>query len=618
MTKRGTKRQSPRWIYKSASSPFWQYDFRIGGERHYGSTERTDETEAAAVAAELQEEAAREHRRACDRTGQVGRLRNITWLAALDSYFVEILRQNWAAGSATAAETRFDWLTDQIGERTSVLAIDDDTLKNLCKALRAKRRFDDPTKDTIAPRTINTYIHQVQAVLNHVRDDLKIPLPDAPTWSKHLQETEQRTRLISARELTSIEAEADEDLWNCIEFSLESAIRKRSTALLTWDQVDLEAGVIRFRNKARSRGKRKLKGQVRQVREVNITDRIAEILRAQEGKHDTAVFTFVARRTFFQSKNGTQYIEGRRYPMTVSSYTRSYRALCDRLGIKDLTIHDLRRSRGSFVYRATGSLGHAQHTLKHANYRQTEEAYAFMTTAETGRAMEAGTAYSDAMVAAFKARTGRAPGRRRPGKFPEKVETTAISSYLSMAYQATSTFTPSIWTFDVGCVQATYPLSSKLLGRLENSEPARSLMSHSTGLMLKTLHHRATHSATEHSEMSSELGQPTDVHFYRLDAKSWETFVCSNRLADISQEYIRRIDQIIFDFKSMESCGHVTYAQELFRKNAKRIVVFANHGIQIDYVHEATDDLIDRLYGSIVDERRRACLLKSRGSKPGI
>src|SRR6516225_662211 len=36
-------------VYKSAKSPYWQYDFEVGGHRFFGSTKRTNRREAEAV-----------------------------------------------------------------------------------------------------------------------------------------------------------------------------------------------------------------------------------------------------------------------------------------------------------------------------------------------------------------------------------------------------------------------------------------------------------------------------------------------------------------------------------------------------------------------------------------
>jgi integrase len=459
-----------KWIYSTPASPYWQFEFRYRGNRSYGSTELVDEDEAQAYVIALREETIRRYKDALAKTGQSGRLRNICWIDALEDYCDEVLYKNWSKNSATQAERRYDWLSEWIGDKTSVLAIDDAMIKRLVKALQTKRAYDDPTKDIIGPRTVNTYLHQVQAVLNHVRGELKIPLPDEPSWSRHFEETDSRTRVVTAEELVKIEDAADEDLWNCIEFSLESAIRKTAAVTLTWRQVDWEANVIRIVNKgkkprARSGKRRSKKADLngKKVVEINITERIAEILSQQWGKHPEAVFTYVARRTFYQAKIDRHLVEGQRIPMSMSNYTRLYRQLCDSLGIEDLTIHDLRRSKGSFIYRRTGGLGFARDALKHASSRTTEKAYAFMTSLETGAAMEKATAYTDEMRGRYRARTGRGPGKRRPGILPEFAIAKPISVDDITTYMATSTYTPSRITSSWSGAEWHHTLPTKML-----------------------------------------------------------------------------------------------------------------------------------------------------------
>lgn len=459
-----------KWIYQTPASPYWQFDFTYRGNRSYGSTELVDEDEAQAYVIALREETIQRYKDAQAKTGQSGRLRDISWIDALESYCDDVLYKNWSKNSATQAERRYDWLSDWIGDKTSVLGIDDAMIKRLVKVLQLKHAYDDPTKDIIGPRTVNTYLNQVQAVLNHVRGELKIPLPDEPSWSRHFEETDSRTRVVTAEELVKMEDAADEDLWNCIEFSLESAIRKTAAVTLKWRQVDWEANVIRIVNKgkkprARSGKRRSKKDDLngKKVVEVNITERIAEILSQQWGKHPEAVFTYVARRTFVHHKSGQHLVEGRRIPMSMSNYTRQYRQLCDSLGIEDLTIHDLRRSKGSFIYRRTGGLGFAQDALKHASSRTTEKAYAFMTSVETGVAMEKATAYTDAMRGRYRARTGRGPGKRRPGILPEFAIAKPISFDDITTYPTTSTYTPCRITSSWSDAEWNYTITAKLL-----------------------------------------------------------------------------------------------------------------------------------------------------------
>lgn len=397
-------RKGPRRIYMTDKSPFWQYDFVVGGHRHHGSTGLEDEAEAQAWVDAQHADAVRRHEDACERTGQTGQLRDISWIEALDHYTDNVLYKGDNEAGIEAADAQYERLTDWIGETTSVLSIDNDMMKRMVSWLRAKHRYDDPDKGLLSPRTINMYIARTRTVLRHARFEMSVPLPDEPHWQKHVLKAEKRIRTASGGELVAMEDDADEDLWDQIEFVLETGVRRKAAIETRWDQVDWEIGVIRYTNKGG------------EPIEVNITERIAEILVAQMGRNDVFVFTYVARYTVTK---GTERVVGERYPLLHSYFYRHYKELLEKVGIKNLTVHDLRRSRGSFIYRRTSSLGLVQRVLKHVSIKTTEAIYAHLTTDEIGAAMEAGTAYSDEMKARYRQRMGLPPGRRGPGKVPD-------------------------------------------------------------------------------------------------------------------------------------------------------------------------------------------------------
>src|SRR5215207_11679258 len=122
---------------------------------------------------------------------------------------------------------------------------------------------------------------------------------------------------------------------------------------LLWTQVDWVERVIKVRTKGGNE------------REIAITDGVAVILRDARGHHPTRVFTYLARKAWTNPKSGKCTVANERYPITKAGYESAWRALKRDAGVRNLTIQDLRKTRGSRIVRATGNLAAASKALGH-------------------------------------------------------------------------------------------------------------------------------------------------------------------------------------------------------------------------------------------------------------
>src|SRR5262249_7949697 len=108
------------------------------------------------------------------------------------------------------------------------------------------------------------------------------------------------------------------------------------------------------------------------------------LLRAQLGHHETAVFTFVARRAWGNPENGPCYVKGQRYPISYWGTTSARRRDWRKAGVA-LTFHDLRRTAAARM-RAAVSMEAAQELLGHDD---TETTKLYLGEADVDRQREA-------------------------------------------------------------------------------------------------------------------------------------------------------------------------------------------------------------------------------------
>ncbi len=105
---------------------------------------------------------------------------------------------------------------------------------------------------------------------------------------------------------------------------------------------------------SRNRKRRKLEERRKPV-EVPITQAIEAILRAEQGKHPEFVFTFLAKRTYRRGKGREETVREGYYPLKPDNFRKYFHLKVRKCGIEDLRIHDLRRTRGSWMLRATAT-----------------------------------------------------------------------------------------------------------------------------------------------------------------------------------------------------------------------------------------------------------------------
>ncbi|TXM68967.1 phage integrase family protein [Methylobacterium sp. WL69] len=146
-------------------------------------------------------------------------------------------------------------------------------------------------------------------------------------------------------------------------FALLSGLRRDNFTNLTWSQVDLGNREIQVLQK----------GSKTHV--VQIDDEMLDILMKERGHHTIFVWTYIAERSRTNPKTKCVEVRGERYPMTTAGFTSWYRRHSKRIGLTT-TIHDLRRSAGGRLLRATGNLKAVSQRLGHSDIAVTARHYA--------------------------------------------------------------------------------------------------------------------------------------------------------------------------------------------------------------------------------------------------
>jgi integrase len=328
-------------IYKSAKSPYWQFDFEFRGHRFYGSTKRTTRREAEAVERAEREKAER-HVTQAKAAATSLRLDDVA-----GRYWQEVGQHH--AGSRNT-ERQLGYLIEFFGKDKLITDITDD---DVAKLVAWRRGHRSRIGALISAYTVNDTAEQVRQLIGRCKL-WGIQFAREPQWQRHkLTEPQERVRELVGDEGERLEAATRDDYAPFFVFARASGLRLKECCTLTWPEVDLGSRQIR---KAGKGGK---------LVTVPITDTIREILWPLRGHHPEAVFTYVAQRT----RDGR--VQGERYPLTISGVQTAWRRLVKRAGVTGFRFHDHRHDLGTKILRDTGNLKLVQKARNHSSIRST-------------------------------------------------------------------------------------------------------------------------------------------------------------------------------------------------------------------------------------------------------
>ncbi|MCB4805875.1 integrase [Methylobacterium brachiatum] len=336
-------------VWKPQNSSTYYCSFTVAGTRFNGSTKLTSKREAIAFARRWKDSEVAKHKQEVA-TGE----KDMPFLEAVTRFMSEVGDHFF---NAQLYEMHYDWLVERIGEKTPLTAINDDMVTRLLAERRKCHRFKRRDAGPISERyAVMSVIDTLAAVLTRARRFWSVPLTSEPNWKQYRVAVDPRTRTMTMAEELLIEKNADADMWALVEFILLTALRRKD-ALIRWSQVDWGANLIRLTTKRKK------------AHEIRITPEIRRLLdyAGDEGRrHPEFVWTC--------EKEARHSIRGR-VPVTYNAVHSRWKTVTRRAGITGLTIHDLRRTAGERMYRATGDIKAVSKFMGHRNSAVTEAFY---------------------------------------------------------------------------------------------------------------------------------------------------------------------------------------------------------------------------------------------------
>lgn len=398
-----------KWVELRDTSPYWQIVFSLFGKRLSKSSATRNKREAEKMAKMLRDDMTDRHVRVHGKRGVPTKQRDTTLLGAVEWFWKHVGCED---GDASDTRRRLFNIVDVIGGGTMLSDITDERVVEAIKALEKLDYFGDPSRGKLTDSRVNTHVKTLRRLMLHASNIRKFYLPDMPDWPRHVIVFRPRKREASISELDTIVNSWRMDMRPALLFLFESGLRLRNAVELTWSQIDWDNSVITVAVKApKGRKSRRARdtGNSRKPREVIITPAIRAILEEQIGKHPEAVFTFMPTSTRNCPKTGARRIRGQYLPMKAVSFGTYWRRIRQKCSVSDLRIHDLRRTRGSWLYRATGDIKLVKEFLHHADIRITESTYAHVATEQLVQGVLRMRAYEDDLRSRFGARTGAKP-----------------------------------------------------------------------------------------------------------------------------------------------------------------------------------------------------------------
>lgn len=332
--------------YKPKNSPYWHYDFWLGGHRHTGSCKTGSFEEAKVIEARRRTEIAQGSKPSSSTTIAV----------AFGTYYQRHARHRKSANDILIKISR-------IGERLG----NDKLLSDLTN--RDIAAYVTIRREEVSNASVNRELVLARAAFKYCADVLEVEIGKI-NWKSHmLDEPRERTRCLTDDEERLLLEAVREDFRPLIRFCLLTGCRVSSARTLTWANV--KNGAVRLMVKSKTQG---------EFHELPITDLVAEILDCVREDHPLYVFTY---RCF---KGRSQRKQGDRYPFSAGGWRKEWGRALKLAGIEDFRFHDLRHTAGTRLLKEHQNIALVKKVLGHKDLSSTMR-YAHVDMTDISKAL---------------------------------------------------------------------------------------------------------------------------------------------------------------------------------------------------------------------------------------
>lgn len=333
----------------------YSYDFKVGGHRFSGSTNKTNIRDARIEEKRLKDEAkiqVKALEEQVDAPWTVERAMTV---------YVEELR----GGELPEWErVYFGWLQDRIGP-TLLKDVNDSVVARL--VLERSNEFTrnaTKNKRKVTGTTVNTSVTKILRKVFRRAEKAHEQKAGKIDWSLHLrEEPDERVREASSEEESKLFASIREDFRPIFEFYLFTGVRLSEAITLKWSSVNFDEQTIWIKGKG-------AKGKGPKILPIPMPPHVEEILRALQGHHPEFVFTYQVASDRWNEKVGKRYRKGERRPMSKSYVQSAFRQALSDSGVTDFRIHDYRHTAATRLLRGS-NLKVVQKLLRHTDIRTT-------------------------------------------------------------------------------------------------------------------------------------------------------------------------------------------------------------------------------------------------------
>lgn len=365
-------------VYKPKNSPYYHYDFVVGGQRFHGSTGCSNRREA-----EGKERLEKEKAKEANKSAKATEGGPLTIGNAAARYFDEVGSRH---ANADTTDTDLGRLVEHFGEAKLLVDIDDAEVAKLVQ-WRAKQpawgreeRADGSAMPLVTPATVNRSTTLVlKKLFTRAKRTWRYTFSREPIWADHwLKEPKERVRELKKDESAKLALATRSDYEPIFAFERATGLRLNE-CILKWSEVDWQTGWISKPGK----GGRLVK--------TAITSTVRDIIKPLIGNHPEYVFTYQAKRTRNKGAgykgDGVGRKAGDHYPITYSGLKTQWKRIRAKAEVKDFRFHDFRHDLATKLLRETGNLKTVQKALSHADIKTTTR-YAHVLDEEVAEAME--------------------------------------------------------------------------------------------------------------------------------------------------------------------------------------------------------------------------------------